>query len=125
SSYKGLAMPTKEVPVDPDPETDCDEFVPASVSIPGTLDAGERVELSVLLLLDGTDAAVAQQVMARAAESYREWGIDLVLKKTKTVAFTSLMSDQLIADAKATVGYVPPRGIDLVGVFTNKTMQAL
>ena len=125
SSYNGVAMPTREVPVDPDPATDCLEAVPASISLPGILDAGERVELSVMLLLDGTDATAAQQVMARAAESYREWGIDLVLKKTKGVAFTSLLSDQLIADAKTAVGYVPPRGIDLVGVFTNKTMQAV
>ena len=124
SSYKGVAMATKEVPVDPDPETDCLEAVPENVALP-VLDTGERVELSVMLLLDGTDAAVAQQVMARAAESYREFGIDLVLKKVKTVAFTNLMSDQLIEDAKTAVGYVPPKGIDLVGVFTNKSMQAL
>ena len=124
SSYNGIATPTKEVPVDPNPETDCLEAVPASIGLP-VIDTGDRIELSVMLLLDGTDAAVAQQIIAKAAESYREHNIDLVLKKTKTVAFTSMLSEDLIASAKAAVGNVPPRGIDLVGVFTNKTMQAV
>jgi len=124
STYRGVAMRTQEQPVDAD-EADCLEAVPEKVGLGGITDAGQSIELSVMLLLDGTDAAVAQQVMARAAESYSPLGINLVLKKTKVVAFPSPVSGDLIAAAKAVVGGVPPRGIDLVGVFTNKTMQSV
>lgn len=120
SSYSGVAQATRKQPVDTVRE--CLELIPENVGST-LLDGGERVELSVLLLLDGTDAAVAQQLMARAAESYKPLNVDLVLKGTKTVAYTTTISDQLIQAGKNTVGGKPPKGIDLVGVFTNKTMQ--
>ncbi|HEX8409278.1 MAG TPA: M12 family metallo-peptidase [Thermoanaerobaculia bacterium] len=120
SSYSGVAQATRKQPVDTVRE--CLEVIPENIAVP-VLDSGERVELSVLLLLDGTDAAVAQQLMTRAAESYKPLNIDLVLKGTKTVAYTTTISDQLIQAGKNTVGGKPPKGIDLVGVFTNKTMQ--
>lgn len=120
SSYSGVAQATRKQPVDTVRE--CLELVPENVGST-LIDGGERIELSVLLLLDGTDAAVAQQLMARAAESYKPLNIDLVLKGTKTVAYTTSISDQLIQAGKNTVGGKPPKGIDLVGVFTNKTMQ--
>jgi hypothetical protein len=122
STYRGVAMPTREQAVDVD-DADCLEAVPAAAGLPGVTDTGQPIELSVMLLLDGTDANVAAQQMARAAESYAPLGINLVLKRTKTVSFASAVSEDLIADAKATVGGVPPRGIDLVGVFTTKEMQ--
>ena len=121
STYNGVAQAVRRQPVDTVRE--CLEAIPETVMLP-VLDSGQPVELSVMLLLDGTDAAVAQQLMARAAASYKPLNINLVLKKTKTVSFGSLVSDQLIADAKATVGGTTPRGIDLVGVFTNKEMQS-
>jgi hypothetical protein len=124
STYRGVAMRTREQAVETD-EADCLEAVPEEISIAGILDDGRTIELSVMLLLDGTDAAGAGQVMARAAESYRPLGINLVLTRTKTVSFTSNLSGELIAAAKATVGGTPPRGIDVVGVFTNKTMQSI
>ena len=121
SSYSGVAQPSRGEPVDTVRE--CLEAVPENVALP-VLDSGERVELSVMLLLDGTDAAAAQAIMARAAESYRPLNVDLVLKKVKTVAFTTLVSTEIIAAAKETVGGKPPTGIDIVGVFTTKKMQA-
>jgi hypothetical protein len=124
STYRGVAMRTREQAVDAD-GADCLEAVPSDIGLPGVTDAGQTIELSVMLLLDGTDATVAGQLMARAAESYAPLGINLVLKKTKTVSYTSSVSEDLIAAAKATVGGVPPRGIDLVGVFTTKEMQAI
>jgi hypothetical protein len=123
STYQGVAMRTREQATDA--EEDCLEAVPAKVGISGITDAGQTIELSVMLLLDGTDSAAASQLMARAAESYRPLGISLVLKKTKAVTFTSTLSGELIAAAKAEVGGAPPRGIDLVGVFTSKTMQSI
>ena len=124
SSYSGVAMRTREQAVDAD-QADCLEAVPDKVSIAGLLDAGQTIELSVMLLLDGTDAAAATQIMARAAESYSPFGINLLLKKTKAVSYTSSLSGELLAAAKNTVGGRPPLGIDLVGVFTNKTMQSI
>lgn len=124
STYRGVAMRTREQAIDAD-EADCLEAVPATVSLPSALDVGQSIELSVMLLLDGTDAAVAAQLMARAAESYAPLGIGLVLARTRTVSYSSVISEDLIADAKATVGGVPPHGIDLVGVLTNKEMQAV
>ncbi|HEV8701720.1 MAG TPA: zinc-dependent metalloprotease family protein [Candidatus Polarisedimenticolia bacterium] len=124
STYRGVAMKTREQAVDAD-GADCLEAVPSDAGVPGVTDAGQSIELSVMLLLDGTDATVAGQLMARAAESYAPLGINLVLKKTKAVSYTSSVSEDLIAAAKATVGGVPPRGIDLVGVFTTKEMQAI
>ena len=124
STYRGAAMRTREEAFDVD-QADCLEAVPEKVGVSGITDNGQNIELSVMLLLDGTDAAVAEQLMTRAAASYAPLGISLVLKRTRTVTFTSSLSGELIAAAKATVGGAPPRGIDLVGVFTNKTMQSI
>lgn len=124
SAYRGVVMRTREEVVDSD-QADCLEAVPGAIGVPGVLDDGHTVELSVMLLLDGTDAAVAEAVMARAAESYRPLGIDLVLARTRAVSYASTVSSEIIAAAKTTVGGTPPRGIDLVGVFTTKTMQSI
>ena len=121
SSYSGVAQPSRGEPVDTVRE--CLEAVPENVALP-VLDTGERVTLSVLVLLDGTDATAAQQIFSKAAASYKPLNIDLVLSGTKTVAYTTLVSDELIAEAKKSVGGVPPRGVDIVGVFTSKEMQA-
>lgn len=121
SSYSGVAQPSRGEEVDV--VTECLELIPEDVGVP-IVDSGQRVELSVMLLLDGTTAAVARQLMTRAAESYRPLNIDLVLSRTRQVTFTSTVSTELIAAAKAEVGGKPPNGIDVVGVFTTKTMQA-
>ncbi|MBW3563611.1 MAG: hypothetical protein KY459_02690 [Acidobacteria bacterium] len=120
SRYSGVAMKTREQMIDVE-NNDCLELVPDTLSV---VDTGQVVELSVMLLLDGTDSAVAEEIMARAADSYAPLGINLVLKRTRKVSYTSTVSSDLISDAKATVGGVPPNGIDLVGVFTTKTMQS-
>jgi hypothetical protein len=121
SSYVGVAQAVRGQPVDIVRE--CLELVPDTIGLP-VVDSGQTIELSVMLLLDGTDAAVAKQVMERAAESYRPLNINLVLSRTKTVSYDTLVSGELIQAAKNTVGGKPPKNIDLVGVFTNKQMQA-
>ena len=121
SSYSGVAQPTRKQPVDTVRE--CLELVPENVALP-VGDTGQMVELSVMLLLDGTDADAAKVLMARAAESYKPLNISLVLKGTKAVTYNTTISDQLIAEAKKTVGGKPPKGVDIVGVFTTKEMQA-
>jgi hypothetical protein len=121
STYTGVAMRTREQAIDPEAASaDCLEAVPEGTS----LDIGQPIELSVMMLLDGTSADVAKQLMARAAISYAQRNITLVLKKTKTVSFTVLTSEELIQATKNVVGGVPPAGIDIVGTLTNKEMQA-
>jgi hypothetical protein len=119
STYSGVAQPVRGQAIDV--ERECFEALPENIE---ALDLGQEIELSVMLLLDGTDPAVAEKVMARAAESYRPLNVKLTLKKMKEVSYTTTVSNELIAAAKQTMGGIPPRGIDLVGVFTNKGMQS-
>lgn len=124
SSYNGVAMRTKEEPAIDIAGQDCDEFVPASVGV----DTGQTVELSVLILLDGTDPAVAETTFLKAAESYLPQHIDLVVVETQQVSFTApdpADSGDIIQQMKDHVGGLRPEGIDIVGVFTNKNMQTL
>lgn len=124
SSYTGVAMRTKEQAFDEPDWLTCVEAVPAKLSLADVLDDGSVIELSVMLLLDGTDAKVAEQVMARAADAYSPLKINLTLVSTRHVNFESDISSQLIADAKEYVGGTPPKGVDIVGVFTSKRMQS-
>lgn len=119
STYSGVAMRTQERPVDVEIQ-DCVELVPESVAV----DDGQPIELSVLLLLDGTDRAVAEQLFLVAAESYLPHTIDLVVERMREVSFTSTTSDELIQESKDAVGGTRPKGIDIVGTLTDKTMQA-
>jgi hypothetical protein len=118
ASYRGVAVATKEQAFDAPQE--CLEAVPAAFG----LDLGQQVELSVLLFLDGTDRAWAEAAMARAAASYAPWNVRLVVKKIRSVSFTSTTSEGLIEETKRMVGGRRPAGIDIVGTFTNKDMQA-
>jgi len=121
SSYSGVAQPTRKQPVDSVRE--CLEAVPENVAIP-VLDSGQIVDLSVYLLLDGTNADVAKRLMARAAESYKPLNIRLTLAGMKSVTYDTSISSELIEAAKTTMGGKPPKGVDIVGVFTNKEMQS-
>lgn len=121
SSYSGVAQPTRKQPVDAVRE--CLEAVPDKIALP-IGDTGQIVDLSVYLLLDGTNADVAKRLMARAAESYKPLNIRLTLAGMKAVTYDTTVSDQLIAAAKTTMGGKPPKGVDIVGVFTSKEMQA-
>jgi hypothetical protein len=120
STYHGVAMRTREPAMDTTVQ-DCNEFVPAATD----LDIGQPIELSVMLLLDGTEEAVAKQLMSRAALSYAQRNIRLVVRRTRPVAFNSVTSEGLIEEAKAFVGGMRPQGIDIVGTLTNKQMQSL
>ena len=120
STYRGVAMRTREPAIDATVQ-DCNEFVPAAAGV----DIGQPIELSVMMLLDGVDQSVAQQLMARAALSYAQRNIQLVVRRTRTVSFTSTTSEGLIEEAKAFVGGSRPPGIDIVGTLTTKEMQAL
>ena len=115
----------KEVGGQPlDDVADCTEAVPAAAGASGVTDAGQKIELSVALLLDGTDAARATEVMNKAREAYAPLGIELTLLSQRKVTIQSSDSLQILEEAKALSGGVPPAGADLVAVFTSKQMQS-
>ena len=107
-----------------DDEADCTEAVPSAAGTSGVTDAGQRIELSVELLLDGTDPVRAAEVMTKAREAYAPLGIDLVLRNLRGVTIQSSDSLQILEEAKALEAGRPPAGIDVVAVFTNKQMQS-
>lgn len=119
STYTGVAMPTNEQPIDGGTE-ECLEPVPPTVSY----DLSRGVDLNVMVLLDGTDPAWAEQVMARAADAYRSLGIDMIAKQYQTVNLSATTSQGLIDESKQLFGGVRPDGYDLVCTFTDKAMQA-
>lgn len=122
NTFTGVARAVGRQPIDR--VQDCMEAVPQNAGLAGVTDGGERVELAVELLLDGTDPVRAAQVMAKAAESYAPLGVDLVLKRMRPVTIQSLDSTEIIEEGKAHSNGLPPDGIDIVAVFTNKEMQA-
>lgn len=119
STYSGVAMPTREQPIDAETE-ECLEATPATLNI----DTSTGVDLNVMVLLDGTDRGWAEEVMARAADAYRPLGIDLNAVKYRRVSLSSVTSGDLITESKGVVGGTRPNGVDLVCTFTDKAMQA-
>ena len=122
TTYSGLAREVAGQPVDR--VQDCSEFVPATAGLAGVTDGDERVELSVALLLDGTNEQRAREVMAKAAESYAPLNIDLVIHSVARVNLTQSDSTLMIDETKHVTGGLPPGGADIVAVFTNKEMQS-
>jgi hypothetical protein len=106
-----------------DPELACIEPVPASTSVSGVTDDGQTVELATRVLLDGVSQARAQEVFARAADSYAPLGVTLTASY-ETVSFSGDDAPNLIAQAKSRFGGVRPAGSDLVYVLTAKDIQA-
>lgn len=119
SGYTGVAMATREQPIDGGTE-ECLEPVPPTVSY----DLSRGVNLNVKVLLDGTDRVWAEQVMARAADAYRPLGIDLVAEDFQRVNLSATTSQGLIDESKQLFDGVRPDGYDLVCTFTDKAMQA-
>lgn len=127
SGYQGMAKAVdKSFDVEPMCETNAlsGETVPDQAGVAGVTDDGATVELSVLLLLDGTDFSAARAIMARAADAYRPLGIELVLAGTQAVAIEATESQAIIDQAKALMGGAPPSGVDVVGVLTDQEMQS-
>jgi hypothetical protein len=106
-----------------DAERECIEPVPASVSVRGVTDAGQQVELSTVVLLDGVSQARGEDAMARAADSYAPLGITLTARYEQ-VAFSGDDAQGLIDQAKQRFGGQRPAGADLVYVLTPKDIQA-
>lgn len=127
SGYNGVAT---ESDFDVDKEPACDysvlsgEEYPEYIGISGVTDEGQVIELSVAVLLDGVDEALARQVMERAKVSYAPLNINLTVAGVRKVKIDSGTSDGILLEAKELTGYVPPFAADIAAVFTNKEMQA-
>ena len=120
STYQGIARATSAVAVEPEDPNACLEAVPAAIGIPGITDAGQTVSLDVAVLLDGVAVGDADQLMARAAESYAPLKIDLNVVSYTSVSFTGTEGAGIIQQAKNHFGGVRPAGSDLVYVLTSK-----
>jgi hypothetical protein len=127
SGYSGVATQSDQTI---DSEITCDTTVlsgenyPDTIGIAGVTDGGERIELSVTLLLDGIDPALALNIMEIAKQSYAPLSIDLVLKEMRPATIISTVSGDIIQEAKDLTGGAPPAGSDIVGVLTTKEMQS-
>lgn len=103
------------------PTHDCNEFVPAAVSVPGVNDDGRPVTLDVLVLLDGVGEETGRRVAARTADAFAPLAIGL---RAMFLPVTFAGEDELalIAEASALYGGARPPGIDVVQVLTAKSM---
>lgn len=107
---------------------ECLEPVPATVSIAGVLDQGQRVRLDALVLLDGVSIERGRELLAGAARAYAPLGIDLVpafrpVKLSSDSDGGSTNSQHLLGQARKAVGGAAPAGFDVVHTLTTKTMN--
>lgn len=127
SGYSGVATES-DLQIDSEPACDYSplsgEEYPEYIGISGVTDEGQVIELSVAVLLDGVDEALARQVMERAKVSYAPLNINLTVAGVSKSKIESVTSDGIILEAKQLTGYVPPFGADIAAVFTNKEMQS-
>lgn len=122
STYKGVARSTREAAIDPEDPNACLEAAPAAIGVPGITDSGQTVSLDVLVLLDGVDLGLANQIMTDAAQSYAPSRIALNVVGYQNVTFTGTEGAELIQQAKDLFGGVRPAGSDLVYVLSNKDL---
>src|SRR5918999_3277146 len=77
STYQGVARSTREAAIDPEDPNACLEATPDGVGVTGVTDSGQTVSLDVVVLLDGVDPGLANQIMTGAAQSYAPSRINL------------------------------------------------
>ncbi len=127
SGYSGVAT-SSDTTIDNEPACDIGllsgENFPDQLGIAGITDDGREVELSVAVLLDGVDEALALQVMQRAADAYSPLAIRLSVAGVMRAVIDSTESGVIIQQAKDQTGGRPPFGADIAAVFTNREMQA-
>lgn len=127
-------MPLTSSPL-ADPQHDCLEPVPESISLTGVTDDGQNIDLHTMVLLDGIRKKLGKKIMTGAQESYEALALTIVPQFRK-VAFegggtepgmddepgptgdTSMLIDQ----SKEFLGGGRPEGIDLVLLLTNKDL---
>ncbi len=127
SGYSGVAT-SSDTTIDNEPACDIGllsgENFPDQLGISGITDEGQEIELSVAVLLDGVDEALARAVMARAADAYAPLNIKLTVAGVQRAMIDSTDSGVIIQQAKDQTGGRPPFGADIAAVFTNREMQA-
>ena len=105
-----------------DPEIDCVEVVPDSLSVNGVTDPGAMITLRVRILLDGVSQSRAQQIVTQARTSYDSLGINLT-PTYQSVSFSGNDALAIIQQARSMFGGTRPSGVDLVHVLTSKDIE--
>ena len=120
--YTGVASVTRQ-PIEGGvgvfPLDECSDMTGPDVF---SFDLGDSIQLDVMVLLDGVDAARADAVMQKAASSYAPLNIGMKWR-FREVAYTTDEANELISLAKAEFKGVRPRGTDIVYVMTTKDIQ--
>lgn len=114
-------------------EDDCLEPVPARIDTPYIEDVGQRVELDVLVLLDGITQAEAEPHMADANRSYAAIGIDMAITyDTIDIPSDGTNEGRDTAEgtnvnqlARAQLNGTRPAGIDIVYTLTSKDLWSV
>lgn len=119
-----------------DPEHECPEPIPESVSAPGITDSGQTIKLDVLVLLDGITRSRGRAVLKTMSESYEPLAV-AVTPRFQKVRFPHdgvVTIDEnrgpeetgdavpLIQQAKDLLGGARPRGSDVVLLLTAKNI---
>ncbi|MGQ0434036.1 MAG: hypothetical protein ACT452_16720 [Microthrixaceae bacterium] len=113
----------------------CLEAYPTALGVSGVTDDGARIDLDILLLLDGITVTRAQQVVAQSMATYDDIDVNLDIVEYDT-SFSapsagqvqdlsggvrgSITIEDLFAATKAHVGGVRPDGVDVVFTLTDK-----
>ena len=95
----------------------CLEPTPSAVSAPGA-----RLQLDVMLLLDGVNDLAVRSVMPVAAASYEPLGIEVRTVRSDRVSFVGTGVDALLTQAKRHLGGRRPAGVDVVVLLTSKNI---
>ena len=121
-----------------DPEHECVEPVPETVSVTGVTDDGKEITVETLVLLDGVPKAIAEQSIDLANDSYSRLAMRIVPTYRRATfeddGAEAGMDDEvgptgdtyrMIEDAKTLVGGERPEGIDVVLTLTSKDLFAM
>jgi hypothetical protein len=107
-------------------KTDCSELLPDEASPVLTDDAGGNITLSVFLLRDGVDPALAAKVARRARDAYAPLDISLTVVGGRAISLKpdpksdAGEAQRLIDDARKQLGGRRPKGADVVFILTKK-----
>lgn len=107
-----------------DEERECLEGAPAAAGVSGITDDGARISLDVMVLLDGVEPALGQQIFDRGAISYSPLGIDLTPTFVE-VEFKGTEIHGMLTQAKDRFHGERPPGKDVVYVLTSKALTLL
>ena len=105
-----------------DREIECFEATPTAVHAP-TIDPEDAIDLDVALVADRLSAARAQNIAARAAETFAALNVRLEVVSTRSVTLSGTELDSLMSQTKQAVGGTVPAGADVVVMITSVEIE--